>query len=217
MRSRAFAAQLHPGGVYLLGPAALEAAFSFHSNLDLRQLLRPLMTAVQSVSAQSVHLATLDGGEVVYIDKIDASTGVRLTSVIGGRNPAHATGVGKALLSYQLLTPEAVATWETINGPLVSRTQNTITTAAELAKALEDTRRRGYAIDDEESEPGLTCVAARVPLVFGSLVPPLALSVTGVKDRMLALGLDHLGKNLVKLIADFEFGAQAASDKGSTY
>lgn len=207
MRDRGFASQLKPGGSYLLGPAALEAAFRFHSSLDLRQLLRPLMDEIQDFSGQTIHLATIDGPEVVYLDKLESSIGVRLTSVIGGRNPAHATGVGKALLSRQLRTTEEVYAWATQHAPLASRTASTITTAADLAVALEETRERGYAIDDEESESSLYCVAACVPLVFGPLISPLAISVTGLKDRMQKLGTEALGTSLVRMIENFEFSA----------
>ncbi|WP_308467240.1 IclR family transcriptional regulator [Rathayibacter soli] len=205
MRDRGFASQLNAGGPYLLGPAALEAAFQFHANLDLRQLLRPLMLEIQGQSGQTVHLARLNGGDVVYLDKLESSIGVRLTSVIGGRNPAYCTGVGKALLADQLIDATAVAAWVDRYGPLTAHTATTITTEKALAADLEKTRKRGYAIDNEENEDSLFCVAATVPLVFGGLVPPLALSVTGLKDRMRALGVDRLGTNLVGLIADFEF------------
>jgi IclR family acetate operon transcriptional repressor len=210
MRERGFASQLKAGGSYLLGPAALEAAFSFHSNLDLRQLLRPLMTEIQDFSGQTIHLATLEGSEVVYLDKLESSLGVRLTSVIGGRNPAHSTGVGKALLADKLADTASVSAWVAQHGPLVARTPHTLTTSDALAAALRETRTRGYAIDDEESESSLLCVAATVPLVFGALVPPLALSVTGLKERMVSIGVERLGRSLVTLIAEFEFGSRAS-------
>ena len=209
MRDRGFASQLEARGVYLLGPAALEAAFRFHADLDLRRLLQPLMREIRDISGQTVHLATLHGGEVVYIDKLESSIGVRLTSVVGGRNPAHATGVGKALLAAELTNDDAVSAWVAQHGPLATRTANTITTAAALAEDLEGVRRRGFAIDDEESEPGLVCVAATVPLVFGRLIPTVGLSMTGLKERMLDNGLEQLGTSLVTLIRNFEYGAHA--------
>lgn len=205
MKERGFASQLKAGGPYLLGPAALEAAFRFHASLDLRLLLRPLMDEIQNFSGQTVHLATIENAEVIYLDKLESSIGVRLTSVIGGRNPAHATGVGKALLARTLTTTEAVYAWVTRHAPLPPRTPHTITTAADLEIALIQTRERGYAIDDEESESSLYCVAASVPLVFGPLIPPLAISVTGLKDRMLNLGTENLGTSLVSMIKEFEF------------
>src|SRR4051794_3180259 len=108
MRARGFAAQLESGGVYVLGPAALEAAFTFHSKLDLRQLLHPLVRSVSSTFQQTSHLAVFADPMIVYVDKIEADIGIRITSVVGGRNPAHATGVGKALLAHELPDDAAV-------------------------------------------------------------------------------------------------------------
>jgi IclR family transcriptional regulator, acetate operon repressor len=207
MRARGFAAQLQSGGVYVLGPAALEAAFTFHAKFDLRQLLHPLVVAVNDTFGQTAHLAVLSGPMIVYIDKLEADIGVRITSVVGGRNPAHATGVGKALLVQELPDDAAVRRWVTEHGPLAKRTATTATTATALAKELRDTRERGYAIDDEESEMGVLCVAARVPLVFGDLTPPTAVSVTGLKQRMVEMGIERIAKELLGLIQSFEFAS----------
>lgn len=209
MRARAYAAQLAPGGDYFLGPAALEAAFSFHAGLDLRALLHPLLLEVNRRFDQTCHLASLDDDQVVYLDKVDTSTRIRLSSVIGGRNPAHATGVGKAMLAATLDDDE-VAGWVARHEPLAARTEHTATDARSLAATLADTRAAGYAIDDEESEPGLLCVAVRVPLVFARLTPPLAISVTGLKSQMLELGVERIGRSLIELAAGFEYGTPAS-------
>jgi IclR family acetate operon transcriptional repressor len=207
MRERRFAAQPEPGGDYFLGAAAVEAAFRFHEGLDLRRLLRPLLEQVQRSTGQAVHLATLEAAEVTYVDKIEADLGIRLSSVVGGRNPAHATGVGKALLAARLADDAAVEAWVRQHGPLQPRTPQTLTTPAALACELALTRSRGYAIDDEESEEGLLCVAAVVPLVFGPLSPAVALSITGLRTRMTTIGVDALGAELRGAISRFDFGA----------
>lgn len=207
MRERGFAAQPDPGGDYYLGAAAVEAAFRFHAGLDLRQILRPLLVQVQRSAGQTVHLATLEGAEVVYLDKLDADLGIRLSSVVGGRNPAPVTGVGKALLAAQLPDPGAVAAWVERHGPLVRRTPSSLTSAAALERELEATRARGYAVDDEESEESLLCVAAVVPLVFGPASPPVAISITGLKTRMTALGVEGLGTALLAAVDAFAFRA----------
>ncbi|MGN6742819.1 MAG: IclR family transcriptional regulator [Amnibacterium sp.] len=207
MRERGFAAQPEPGGDYFLGAAAVEAAFRFHAGLDLRRILRPLLVQVQQDAAQTVHLATLDGAEVVYLDKLEADLGIRLSSVVGGRNPAHVTGVGKALLAAQLTGPAAVERWVERFGPLAVRTPHSVATAADLARELEATRARGYAIDDEESEESLLCVAAEVPLVFGPASPPVAISITGLKTRMTALGVERLGTGLLAAVDAFAYRA----------
>ena len=210
MRGRGFAAQLASGGDYFLGPAALEAAFTFYGDLDLRTLLHPLLLTVNARFDQTCHLASLDGGQVIYVDKVDTSTRIRLSSVIGGRNPAHATGVGKAMLASTLRDDE-VAGWVAQYGPLAKRTDNTATDAKSLGRMLRETRERGYAIDDEESEPDLLCVAVAVPLVFGQLTTPLAISVTGLKSTMLDLGVENVGQTLIALAADFEYGSIPSS------
>jgi IclR family acetate operon transcriptional repressor len=145
---------------------------------------------------------------VVYVDKVEANIGVRITSVIGGRNPAHATGVGKALLAELLPDDAAVRAWAQRHGPLQARTARTATSATMLSKSLNDVRTFGWAVDDEESEDGLLCVAARVPLVFGVLAPRVAVSVTGLRSRMVQYGIERTGRELVALIDRFEFHAR---------
>jgi len=208
MRDRGYASQPEPGGPYLLGPAMLEAAFTFHAGLDLRRLLHPLAAQVRDHFRQTCHVVVLDGAQVTYIDKVEADIGVRITSVIGGRNPAHATGVGKALLADALPDAGAVRGWVAEHGPLAQRTSHTLTTAPELARALDEVRVRGWALDDQESEDGLACVAARVPLVFGPLVPPVAISVTGLREPLVRYGTDRAGRELIDIVNAFEFGAQ---------
>jgi IclR family transcriptional regulator, acetate operon repressor len=210
MRARGFAAQPEAGGRYLLGPAALEAAFTFHAGLDLRLLLHPLAVAVSTHFGQTCHVAALDGAQVTYVDKVEADTGIRLTSVIGGRNPAHATGVGKALLAQMLPDAAAVRRWVKQNGPLPARTSHTATTVPRLTKALDEVRRTGWAIDDEESEVGLLCVATCVPLVFGESGPRCAVSVTGLRESLTRYGSARAGRELIALVDNFEFAAHPA-------
>ncbi|HLS74395.1 MAG TPA: IclR family transcriptional regulator C-terminal domain-containing protein [Actinomycetaceae bacterium] len=114
---------------------------------------------------------------------MDPPTGaVKLTSTVGGRNPAHATGAGKLLLSHLLITPEQVADWVR-EAPLVRRTPATLTGAEELHAELSATRRRGYGIDDQENEPGVNCIALPVYLTTPNH-PSGAISVSGLTYRM---------------------------------
>lgn len=212
MRPRNFATQLEPGGPYFLGSAALQSAFEFHAGLDVRQLLHPLAESIRDEFGQTCHVAVLDGGHVTYLDKVEAELGIRLTSVIGGRNPAHATGVGKALLAARLLDLGAVQGWVTEHGPLTLRTAKTAATAAELARRLDRVRSDGYALDEEESEPNLICVAATAALPSPVPVPSTAVSVTGLADQMRALGLPTIGQRLLKLITAY---ALISSDRAS--
>lgn len=206
MRPRNFAIQLEAGGPYFLGSAALQAAFGFHAGLDVRQLLHPLAESIRDEFGQTCHVAVLHGGDVTYLDKVESSElGIRLTSVIGGRNPAHATGVGKALLAAQLPDAAAVSDWVDQHGPLTARTPKTVKNAKELARRLDQVRLDGYALDEEESEPNLVCVAAIAALPSPVPVPSTAVSVTGLAEQMRAMGLPAIGRRLLKLINSYAF------------
>ena len=194
LRHRGFATQPEVSGHYLLGPAALEIAFGFHERLDVRVLARPLLGKLLERYHETVHLAVLGQGEVVYVDKREGSHPIRMSSTIGGRNPAYCTGVGKALLAALLPDDASVRAWVDVHGPLTARTPTTATTADELASRLAQTRSRGYAVDLGENEPGVHCVA--VPIVFGGRAPIAAVSVTAPATRLPRSRLDGLGREV---------------------
>ncbi|MEV3909982.1 IclR family transcriptional regulator [Streptomyces canus] len=169
-------------GRYLLGDEFLRMAFAHHEARPEHVRVRPLLKALSDRFGETVHYAVLDGREVVHRAKADPPTGaVRLTSTVGGRSPAHATGAGKALLAQELGTLDAVRQWigET---PLERRTPRTLCTAAELHRELRATRERGYALDDQEHETGVNCLALPV---YGTspTVPSGAVSVSALAYR----------------------------------
>lgn len=185
---RAGLADMTARGVYVLGDEYLRLAFR---NLDGRPetaRIQPLLEELAGEYGETAHYAVLAGKDVVYRAKMDPPQGaVRLTSVIGGRNPAYRTAVGKALLSTQLQTLEDVTDWFG-PFPLEQKTSHTLTTAQELLAELDDSRRRGFAIDDQENEIGVNCVA--IPIYLdGSATPAGAVSISAVSFRC---GLDRL-------------------------
>ncbi|MFC7591984.1 IclR family transcriptional regulator [Nonomuraea antimicrobica] len=200
LKHRGFAAQPEPSGPYFLGTELLATAFRFYETMDLRTLIRPLLLRVSEEFAETVHMATLDGGEVVYVDKVEAVRSITMTSVIGGRNAAHCTGVGKALLAWTYPAGDAVKAWAERFGPLTGRTRSTITNPAKLATHLDQVRQRGYALDLEENEPGVRCVA--VPVFMGRTAPVAAVSVTALKDRMSPARMEEIGHGLCRAVAE---------------
>ncbi|MFF5966447.1 IclR family transcriptional regulator [Streptomyces collinus] len=149
-------------GRYALGDEFLRMAFAHHEVRPEHVRIRPVLEALSQRFGETVHYAVLDGREVVYRAKVDPPSGaVRLTSTVGGRNPAHATGVGKLLLAHQLDTLDAVSAWIGDSG-LVRRTPRTLCTAEDLHRELEATRQRGYALDDQENETGVNCLSLPV-------------------------------------------------------
>jgi IclR family transcriptional regulator, acetate operon repressor len=179
---RAGLAEQNAHGHYLLGDEFLRLAFAHHEIRPEHVRVRPMLESLAARFGETAHYAVLDGREVVYRAKVDPTVGaLRLTSTIGGRNPAHATGVGKLLLAYRLPTREDVADWVGVEG-LVRRTPHTRCTVEDLHRDLQEIRERGFATDDQESEIGINCVA--VP-VYGTSpgAPSGAVSVSGLRYR----------------------------------
>lgn len=201
LKHRAFVSQPEAGGPYFLGTELLATAFRFHDTLDLRALIHPLLTRVSADLHETTHMAVLDGPEVIYQDKIEASHSIKLSSVIGGRNPAHATGVGKALLAWTYPTDEAITTWIARWAPLATPTRRTVSAPAQLADQLSQVRDRGYALDLEENEAGVRCAA--VPIFLGRPVPAAAVSVTLLASRAEPRRLAELAEYLRAAAADW--------------
>ena len=159
-------------GTYRLGMWLFELGELVPAHRTLSDAALPIMEDLLEATHQRIHLAVLDGVDVVYVEILGA-TDRSLASRTGGRIPAHATGVGKAILAY---SPKA-AVRERIEAGLPRLTPRTITTPGALTRELQDIRTEGTAYDREESHVGISCVAAPV---FGSNRRVRAgLSITG--------------------------------------
>lgn len=169
-------------GRYVLGDEFLRLAFRYQDRRIDSARVTPLLDALTEEFGETTHYAVLDGDEVVYRAKRDPGQGsIRLTSTIGGRNPAYRTGVGKMLLAWRLSSADAVSAW-TASHPLASRTPTTITDPTAFARALEEARSRGYAVDDQENEPGVNCIA--LPVFLDSTTAPSgAVSISALSFR----------------------------------
>ena len=138
---------------------------------DLRERAQPHLRRLVAETEETAHLCILEAARVIYIDKIEPARSVRMITRIGASNPVHCTSVGKAILAF--LPPERAA--EVIRRVRFERpTHRTIATPEALRAELEKTRRRGYAVDDEELEEGLRCIA--VPLLDAQRQPVAAIS-----------------------------------------
>jgi IclR family acetate operon transcriptional repressor len=165
-------------GVYRLGMRAFELGQLVPRQRDLREAALPFMQDLFEATHETVHLAVLDGTEVLYIDKISGHRRVAAGSRVGGRLPAHCTAVGKAILA--LSPPSAVEM--VLAAGLVPRTAFSITAGSVLRKQLARAAREGVAFEREESGLGVTCAASPVE-GFGRQVVA-ALSVSGPVSRL---------------------------------
>lgn len=140
---------------------------------SLRRLTYAHMGELRRSTGQTTHLAVLEGRHVVYIQIMSSRRGPTLPSRVGGRVLAHATGVGKALLAHASV--EVVE--EYIAGGLPAVGPRTTVDPDHLRAELWRIRAQGYAIEEEESGPGIVCVAAPIRVVDGS--PIAAMSISG--------------------------------------
>ncbi|MET0929234.1 MAG: IclR family transcriptional regulator [Aeromicrobium sp.] len=169
-------------GRYVLGDHFLRLAFAHHEGRPDHVRVSATLQALAAHYGETVHYTVLEGDTVVYRSKVDPPRGaVRLTSVVGGRNPAHCTAVGKLLLSYELPDRPAVEAWVAAR-ELERRTDRTLTTVDDLHDEFELIRARGYSVDDQENETGINCLAVPAFLT-GPTTPSGAISVSALAYR----------------------------------
>ena len=167
---------------YLLGLKLVELGQLLLSQLDLRKEAEPLLRDLAERTKETVHLVFLDRNEIVYIDKVETDqnpSGLKMASRVGLRNPAHSSAVGKVLLAH--FSEEELKNFIKEKG-LLKRTENTIVDQTQLREHLKSVRAQGYAIDDEENEKGIRCVAAPIYNEVGK--PVAAMSISGPAFRI---------------------------------
>jgi IclR family transcriptional regulator, acetate operon repressor len=168
---------------YRLGLDLVQLAFQYYEQMPETALMRPLLGRLAARFGETAHYARLEASEIVYVGKmVPAGPRVQMTSVIGGRNPAHCTGLGKALLAHALPDRDAVDRYVSEFGPLQRRTPGTSVTADALHHELGRTRARGYATDDQESELGINCIAFAV-FLGSPATPSGAVSIAALAQR----------------------------------
>jgi IclR family acetate operon transcriptional repressor len=158
-------------GLSRLGELAL-------SNIALVDIALPILQQLTAKLGLTSRVAILDEGYAVVVGRVDGPGVVRFDSALGRRELPHCSAVGKALLAAQPAA-EARAMLRRIGLP--RRTSRTITSLAALMDDLEATRRRGYAIDDEEDTEGVACIGACIFDRAGRAAG--AISVTGLRPR----------------------------------
>ncbi|MDL2249706.1 IclR family transcriptional regulator [Lachnospiraceae bacterium OttesenSCG-928-J05] len=128
------------------------------NNIDIARVVRPYLRELVNLTGETVHLVQLDGMNAVYIDKIESTNNsIRLVSQLGKQLPLYCSGVGKALLA-EMPSEKVARIWN--ESEIVSLTPHTIVDFSELESELKKISKSGYAIDNEENEEGIRCVAA---------------------------------------------------------
>jgi IclR family acetate operon transcriptional repressor len=148
--------------------------------IDLRAAARPALEALQQRFGETVNLGVREGAEVVYVDMIESSHGLRMAAHVGGRDYLHSTALGKAILAF-LLSPERDHLLHAPAG-LPARTDRTITDPVKLRLELERVHERGIAEDRDENEVGARCLGAPIFDHRGVVVG--AISVSAPDSRL---------------------------------
>lgn len=129
-----------------------------HAGRQVREIARPLLQDLYSLTQQTVHIAIRENADVLYIDRVYGSRRVPQASRVGGRLPLHATAVGKVILAFE----EEWVREAVLAHPLESRTPDTHVDPARLRAELETVRRRGYALTRDEVRVGTASLAVPV-------------------------------------------------------
>ncbi|MFF4596179.1 IclR family transcriptional regulator [Amycolatopsis sp. NPDC001319] len=172
---------------YRLGSALFDLANQALEDLDVRSSSHDALAALNIRTGHTVHLASYEDGEVVYIDKFEGHHSVRMYSRIGKRAPLHCTAVGKVLVAAM---PRARREEIARSLDYVVLTPNTITSPEAYLAELDKVAERGYAVDNAEHEDFIHCIAAPVRGAGGEVLAAASMSVPKVLldyDGLLAL------------------------------
>ena len=167
---------------YRLGSACLELGHAFARHHTLVRRARPILEELVRKVGETAHLAQLRENEVVHLDGVLADRRVLTALRIGERMPAHATALGKALLA--LGDPRVRDAWnrEVVGDGLTPLTDATLADVHALGREFDAVAEAGFAVDREESERGMCCVAAPVRDQHGEVVA--AISISGPSFRL---------------------------------
>ena len=173
-----YAVQDPDSGRYRLTLKMFELSSGIVNSMDIMSVAKVHLERLAQRTGEAVHLVLRDGWDIIYIYKTESGP-MRMASRVGLRSPLYCTGVGKAILAC-LPPQEADEIWR--HSTPRKLTEKTITTQEELNRQLEQVRSQGYAVDDEENELGIRCVAVAIPGPGGR--PETAFSISGLAPYM---------------------------------
>ena len=185
------------GQVWHVGPGAFRAGAAFLRRTNVVERARAPMQALMRATEETANLGIDQQGEVLFLTQVETQRAIRAFFPPGTRSPMHASGIGKALLAW---VPTARIDALDNGGGLAQFTDATITTISQLREDLEVTRKRGFALDDEERTLGMRCVAAPVFNAHGE--PVAGLSVSGPVFRMPQQSLPEIGALVARYAAE---------------
>ena len=169
-----------------LGSQVVSLSRSVLTRMPLREAAKPYLRQLMERTGECAHLAIAAQGKTLYIDQVESPATLRVNAQVGTMNPLHCTALGKALLAFGDLDLPA---------DLESFTPHTITNVETLRRHLDEVRRLGYAVDDEEFDPGVRCIAVPVFDFRGKAVGSIGIS--GPSSRISSEQLPGMAKTVM--------------------
>lgn len=167
-------------GTLALGPRLIMLASRSWGRSDLRLAAVEALKALRDQTGETVHLAVPSSGRMVYIEKLESPSVVRMASRIGASVDLHSTAVGKAWLAA---LPAARCEALLPGLALTAHTPKTVVSLDALRAQLADVRQRGWSVDDEENEPGIRCYGAAILGSDGTPVAAVSVSTLRFRQR----------------------------------
>ncbi|KKK36797.1 IclR family transcriptional regulator [Mesobacillus campisalis] len=198
LQSQGYIEQNLDNGKYRLGMKLFERGNLVIRRLDLRTIAKKHLIDLSVKTQNTVHLVILDGREGIYIDKVEGTSATVLYSRIGRRIPLHSSAVGKALVANK--TKRELQ--DLLKGyEYIQQTDKTITSEEAFIAELEAVKQNGFAIDKEENEPGITCVAVPIWDHSGTVIAAMSMSqhAAGVDQGKLDRTVEILKQASVKI------------------
>jgi len=162
-----------PADRYRIGNRIFELSGLAPVRLELRESVLPFLQDLHVATRTTVQLGVLDGSQILVVEKITGHRPMPMLSQVGGTIPAYCSGLGRAILAYS----DAATVTSVLDAGMPARTRRTLTTSDAVLRELTAIPDRGWAVDREEGNVGVTCVAAPIFGPLGDVVA--ALSVTG--------------------------------------
>lgn len=200
-----------PDGMYAIAPKFVSLISPAHPNSDLIEASQLSMRGLVDRFKETVNLGVLDGNEVLYIHVIESPHMLRLAARAGIRSALHTSSLGKCLTAH--LQPKEVE--RLLKLSFRRMTARTIATRERFFDELEQTRKRGFAIDNSEESEGIRCVGVPIVDLHGRVIAALSLSGPDWRvseDRFVEIGdaLRMASKNITKAL-------KSASNNQSLY
>lgn len=180
MVQNGFADRADPGS-YQLGMRFLELGNIVRSRLSVRDIALPFMRELAAATGETVNLSIRQGDEIIYVERTAENRSMmRVVQVIGARAPLHITAAGKLYLARD--EAESVKAYAERTG-LKAYTPHSLKSLAALNRELTEVRKQGYALDQEEAEIGVRCIAAAVWDDAGQLIAGLSVSAPAERQK----------------------------------